>query len=266
MNRDQLLALFDHQVRFAAEEAPYARHALPPDAPRIVRCVPRDPAARWGWVIWSRLDDATADEAIRQQVAYFTERGQNFEWKRFHHDAPADLDARLLRHGFVAEESETVLVYDLSRRLEPAQAKACATIELRKLTDPADLAQVIAVEDKVWGTPHDWIGTELAAELTLPGEPTVIYLAYADGVPAAAAWMRFYQDTDFAALFGGSTLPEYRQRGLYTALLAVRAEEALRRGYRYLTVDASEMSRPILEKHGFIPITKATAYKYYVAP
>jgi hypothetical protein len=29
-----------------------------------------------------------------------------------------------------------------------------------------------------------------------------------------------------------------------------------------LTVDASEMSRPILEKHGFVPITTAIGYKY----
>ncbi len=54
-----------------------------------------------------------------------------------------------------------------------------------------------------------------------------------------------------ASLWGGSTISGFRKRGLYTALLAVRAQEANARGVRYLTVNASAMSRPILEKFGF---------------
>ena len=63
----------------------------------------------------------------------------------------------------------------------------------------------------------------------------------------------------FASLWGGSTLPELRKRGLYTSLLNARLEEARQRGFRYLTVDAGDMSRPILEKRGFRLLTHATA-------
>jgi len=56
----------------------------------------------------------------------------------------------------------------------------------------------------------------------------------------------------------------FRNQGLYTALLAVRAREARDKGYRFLTVDASEMSRPILEKHGFVKIATTVPYKYRV--
>ena len=59
-------------------------------------------------------------------------------------------------------------------------------------------------------------------------------------------------------LWGGSTLPDYRKQGLYTGLLAVRAREAQARGRRFLTVDASPMSRPILERFGFVTIAMAT--------
>ncbi len=44
---------------------------------------------------------------------------------------------------------------------------------------------------------------------------------------------------------------------MYPALLAVRAREALARGHRNLTIDASPMSRPIVEQHGFQLITYA---------
>lgn len=270
MDRQELLALFDRQVRFDSEDPLSDRQALPEASPRVVRIAPLDEGARWGWVIWSDLDEGNADEVIREQVDFFIQRGQNFEWKRFGHDLPADLDERLLRHGFVQEERETVMALDLWNESRPAplsrpsELQPTPHIDIRKVTGPEGLREVARLEEAIWQHPFDWIEIELGAELLLPDEPTVIYLATLDGAPAAAAWMRFYEGTDFAALFGGSTLPEYRNRGLYTALLHARASEATRRGYRFLTVDAGEMSRPILEKRGFIALTTAIAYKYYV--
>jgi GNAT superfamily N-acetyltransferase len=154
-----------------------------------------------------------------------------------------------------------VMVLDLQESRFRTEPPSRGT-ETRRITDPADLDKVVQIEDAVWHESHAWIADELRYELTLPDEPLLMYLACSDGVPAAAAWIRFHRGTDFAALFGGSTLLEYRRRGLYTALLDVRAKEARARGYRFLSVDASEMSRPILEKHGFVKVTTATAFKY----
>ena len=86
-----------------------------------------------------------------------------------------------------------------------------------------------------------------------------MYVAYVDHAPAACAWVRFPQKSAFASLWGGTTVPQLRGRGLYTALLLARIHEAQLRHYRYLTVDAGPMSRPILEKHGFQLLTRATA-------
>lgn len=266
MNRAELLALFDRQVRYEAEDPLSDRS----ETPGVVRIAPLDEGARWGWVIWSDLDAQTADAAIREQVAFFRGRGQNFEWKLFAHDRPADLGQRLLQHGFVMGESETVMALDLDTHpsglatLRSSAPTGGARITIRKVTTDADLRAVARLEEAIWGRRFDWLMTELGAELLLPDEPTVMYLACLDGAPAAAAWMRFYAGADFAALFGGSTLPEHRNKGLYTALLRARAAEAIRRGVRYLTVDAGDMSRPILERQGFLALTTATEYKYYV--
>ena len=88
-----------------------------------------------------------------------------------------------------------------------------------------------------------------------------VYVAYVEGVPASTGWIIFPEGSVFGGLWGGSTLSQYRGRGLYTALLAIRAQEARGRGVRYLTVDASPMSRPILEKFGFQAIAFAYACK-----
>jgi hypothetical protein len=85
-----------------------------------------------------------------------------------------------------------------------------------------------------------------------------VYVAYIDELPVSAAWIYFPKNSQFASLWGGSTVSGFRKQGLYTALLAVRVQEAKARQVRYLTVDASDMSRPILEKFGFEMI----AYSY----
>ncbi len=42
--------------------------------------------------------------------------------------------------------------------------------------------------------------------------------------------------------------------------MARRAEAATERGVRYLQVDASDDSRPILERLGFVAVTTTTPY------
>jgi len=44
--------------------------------------------------------------------------------------------------------------------------------------------------------------------------------------------------------------------------VAHRATVAAERGYRYLRVDASPESRPILERLGFVAITTVTPYAW----
>jgi GNAT superfamily N-acetyltransferase len=83
----------------------------------------------------------------------------------------------------------------------------------------------------------------------------VAVVCLADGAPVSGGRLDLDEGTDFAGLFGGATLPEWRGRGLYRATVAKRAELARERGYRYLYVDALPTSRPILERLGFVQIT-----------
>ena len=76
----------------------------------------------------------------------------------------------------------------------------------------------------------------------------------------SAAWIVFYPGTDFAGLWGGSTVSTWRSRGIYRALIAARAQVAVARGTRYLQVDASDDSAPILRRLGFRAITTTTPY------
>jgi GNAT superfamily N-acetyltransferase len=259
MNQTELLAIFDREQR---------RDSVSPDAlreatPHVVRHVPLHDGARWGWIVYSQLTGADVDAVIQEQIAYFTGLGFNFEWKWYSHDLPLDLPERLISHGFEPEDPESLMVLDL-HAAPPALWTAPADT-IRRITDPTGLQDVIAVESAAWGdSSHDWIASELAEEMADAPGLISVYCAYVDDTPASTAWVRFHPGTQFASLWGGSTDPLFRKRGLYTALLAVRAREARDKGYRVLTVDASEMSRPVLEKYGFEKIATTTPYKYRI--
>jgi GNAT superfamily N-acetyltransferase len=85
-------------------------------------------------------------------------------------------------------------------------------------------------------------------------------VAMAGDEPVCSARAEFLPGTDFASLWGGGTLPGWRGRGIYRALVAYRAQLAVARGYRYLQVDAMPASRPILERLGFTCLAHTTPY------
>ncbi|MCZ4123845.1 GNAT family N-acetyltransferase [Streptomyces sp. H39-S7] len=204
------------------------------------------------------LEGAELDAFIAAQRDHFAALGESVEWKYHGHDLPADLPERLTAAGFTAEERETVLVGEAAElAAEPAPPQG---VTLREVTSRADLERIQAMEEAVWGFDHTWLPDALERELNGEGDPAVVVVAEAGDEVVSAAWMRLHTDTEFASLWGGSTLVAWRGRGIYRALVAHRARLAVTRGVRYLQVDASDDSRPILARLGLLPVTTTTPY------
>lgn len=212
---------------------------------------------RQSWVIYSRLDPDTVESAIAAQVDYFRRLGHGFEWKVFSHDTPPDLKDRLVARGFELEETEAILALDLQSL--PSTLSPTTPYDIRRLADPEGLKDVAAILRAVWGEVGTRQQERLARELREAPDRTRIYVAYADGAPVACGRLNLDPRSQFASLWGGATLKEFRGRGWYTALVAIRAREARERGARFLTVDARPMSRPILERLSFQLLTFANA-------
>src|SRR5207248_9167989 len=177
----------------------------------------------------------------------FAARGEVFEWKLHGHDRPPDLADRLRAAGFEPEELETVVIARVAD--VAAEPRLPAGVSLREVTARGDLERIRAMEEAVWRDGgHDWLPDGLSAELAADPEGLRIVVAEAAGQVVCAAWVRFEHDTDFATLWAGATLPAFRGRGIYRATVAHRAQLAAARGFRYLEVDASPDSRPILER------------------
>jgi GNAT superfamily N-acetyltransferase len=204
------------------------------------------------------VDGAELDELIARQVRLFAGRGERFEWKLHAHDRPGDLSERLLAAGFVAEDTETVVIAPVDEIA--ARPLLPAGVSLREVADRADLDRVAELEHAVWHDDRGWLAESLDAERAVDADALTIVVAEADVSVVCAAWVRFERGTDFATLWGGATRPAWRRRGIYRATVAYRANLAAARGFTLLQVDASAESRPILERLGFVAVTTTTPY------
>lgn len=260
MDHDKVLARYDRQMRLGVRaEEPGA--VVERDG-AVVRHTA--PATGWNGVLWSGLaaDGSDADAAIAAQVRHFDARGLEFEWKHYAHDHPADLGARLLAAGFTAEPPEALMVAETAAvtAAMPADAPLPEGIRLLPVTDAAGVDLMAEVHAAVFGSDFTARRDYLLGRLTeTPGSMAAV-VAVAGDRPVSAARLEMEPDTDFAGLWGGGTLREWRGRGIYRSLLAHRARIAQSRGYPYLQVDASADSAPILQRLEFARLSTTTPY------
>jgi GNAT superfamily N-acetyltransferase len=204
------------------------------------------------------LEGADLDELIARQVHVFAERGERFEWKLHGHDLPEDLPQRLAAAGFVPEDEETVLIAPVAA--VAAEPRVPDGVRLHEVTERSDFDRIAAMEEAIWHDNRSWLAESLEAERAADPNAITIVAAEAGAEFVCAAWVRFAAGTEFASLWGGGTLPAWRGRGIYRAVVAYRANLAATRGFHYLQVDASAESRPILERLGFVAVTTTTPY------
>jgi GNAT superfamily N-acetyltransferase len=253
MNIDQIRTFYDKEMRRELPIHKGQRELLP----ELIRHIYDDPE-RNSFIVYNTVSEENVEAVIEREIAYFRALNRQLEWKVYEHDPLPDLHLRLETHGFeVDEDKDWIMVLDLTNPppvlLEPVSA------DVRRILDPAAMDDVMAVEEPVWDTDFSWLKKELSSNIQERPDELSVYVAYVDGKPASSGWTYFHPGTHFASIWGGSTLPEYRKQGLYTALVAVRVQEAISRGFRFLTIDAGEMSRPIVARHGFQLLT--TAYE-----
>jgi GNAT superfamily N-acetyltransferase len=250
-----LLTAYDEQAR------PAETTGLPPgihaevDGP-IVRVV----GERRGFVngpVDLGVAGAELDALIKRQQDFFAARGEGLEWKTRAHDRPAELIERLVAAGFVPEELETVLVC-AAEKVADEHPPLPAGVEIGEVADDAGFRQIADLESEVWGEDKSYQAQRLAQEFA--GGSLVVLAAFAEGRMVSAAWSNFQPDTEFVGLWGGATLARWRGKGIYRALVARRAWLAVQRGYRYLHIDASADSRPIVRRLGFTAVTTTTPY------
>jgi ribosomal protein S18 acetylase RimI-like enzyme len=248
MNTGEVLALYDAQMR--AEPAASAG-VRAERVGSVVRCV-----GVWNVVLFWDRQVADPRAMVAEQAEFARANGLQLEWKLYGHDGPPELASIVQREGFAADESETFMAFDLAG--EVADASPREGFEIRAAVDERGVEDFVAVSTAAFG--WDRAGRVEAYVRSLGDRTLALYVAYLDGCPVSSGRLQLPEGRAFASMWGGGTSPDRRGLGFYRALVAFRAREARRRGYRYVTVDARESSRPILERLGFVPLSGITGW------
>lgn len=259
MNIDAVLAAFDEQLRRTGEGEGAANPEPERDEPRVLATVKPE----WAAVTWSRLTEEDADEVIRAQVGRMQGLGLDWEWKYYSYDTPADLPERLRAAGFADEEPETLMVADLGE-LSLTALPDTDDLRIDTVTDAGGVDLMVSVHDQAFDNENNraW-GDALLRQLENDPDEVAAFVVMAGEEPVSAGRMNFHPGTDFASIWGGGTVPHWRRRGIFRALVSHRARFAADRGYRYVRVDAAPTSRPILQRMGFHEIAQTTPFIHH---
>lgn len=230
-----------------------------PDAGAVAETLPgvtraRGRAGDWHQIAYSALTEESADGVIAREIEHYRALGVEVEWTAYSHDAPADLLARLERHGFRIGPPEVVMVLDLQRL--PEWATEPPPLRVERVESAELLAEFQRVAEAVFGASREPIVAELARGLRDGSRENIGYVAFDAELPVGVGRLSTTAASPFGGLYGGGTLASHRGRGFYRATVAARARDAAALGARYLRVDALPTSQPILERLGFERLTE----------
>ncbi|PYI66629.1 GNAT family N-acetyltransferase [Arthrobacter livingstonensis] len=258
-NIEHYLRAYDEQLRTDAE-TPSALSVTILGPLRLVTF-----AGGRGFITYRDLAGANASEIARMVVdalARFSadQAITEIEWKTRGHDHAPGLHEALVANGFVAGETESIMVGPLEGLC--ADVPLPDGVTLRKVTSDADVRTMSAMADQAFG---ESVSTRTAGALIARlsrDDGMELWVAELDGRMVSAGRLEPVPGTDFVGIWGGSTLEEFRGRGIYRALTAERARSALAMGRKYVHSDSTEFSRPILERSGLVKVSTTTPYEW----
>jgi len=182
------------------------------------------------------------------------------EWKTRGHDRVSGLHEALLDHGFVPGEPESIMIGEA--RLLAADVPLPHGVSLRRIETEADIRAMVAMQATAFGDPEsESMASDMLGRLQSDDDVEFWVAEHAGGIISAGR-LEPVPGTQFAGIWGGATLPDWRGQGIYRALTSARARSALSRGMTLVHSDSTEYSRPILERAGLVKVSTTTPYDW----
>lgn len=184
-------------------------------------------------------------------AAFFGRRRHEYGlWTRAHADAA--LEAVLPAAGFTVDIDLPVMVLEA----RPAVVQPPAGVDIRQVFDKAGVED-FRIADRAGFADDDHERAAVDSAFRDPGSllrPAVAaFVAYVDGVPAAAAMS--FTALGVARVGWVGTVPEFRRRGLGAAVTRAAVQAGFDRGAQIAALESSPMGVGLYRSLGFRQIT-----------
>ena len=209
-------------------------------------------------VIRTRID-GDADAVVAATLERFRARRVQFFWLVHPSARPDDLSERLAAHGMEPVEHATGMSLELAdwEGRDPPPG-----VLYREVLDDADLQAYQELTAAYWEIPED--EAPLVAQFQRewgPGRaPGHRYLALLDGVPVGKGYLSVAGPPGVAAIYGMSTRPEARGRGVASGLTTVLLRRAKEIGCRRAVLHSSDMAVGVYCRAGFVEQCRFTVF------
>lgn len=218
-----------------------------------------DPTLRWfrtgrpeayaNHVLVARLDDADADASIDGLVGGMGRDGVPYVWWVMPSFSPADLGARLERHGLVRDGTWPAHALPIHDLVEPPPVPG---LEIRRVASGTDLDAYLGIVGQALSPSAaftEMLGDACRAIGFAEDAPEEHVIGLLDGAPVATASLMVAGGA--AGIYNVATLEAARRRGIGAAMTAAAVRRGGERGLELATLQASAMGRPIYERLGF---------------
>lgn len=209
------------------------------------------------------LDEDVADRRIAAVLDRFDRDGLAATWWATPDATPADLRARLVRHGFTLSDDEAGMAADLDALIEDLPRPSGLQFEAFGREDGIDPRLVeawLSVAGTVFGWPPERY--DVRRRLYLGDDrrprPWRHLVGWLDGRPVAMA--RILLAAGVAMVHGVAVIPAVRRQGIGSAITLAALQGARAEGFRIGVLQASSMGRGPYERIGF---ATAAAYGRY---
>ncbi|MFT5012863.1 MAG: GNAT superfamily N-acetyltransferase [Planctomycetaceae bacterium] len=243
--KDKILTLYDAEVRVNSVDSPGIKVVRDVSVTRL--------QGAFNFICCWKFSEDSAQQVVSQQANHFRQLDEELIWRVYGHDKPTNIEACLEQEGFIASPSGTLMVLPLEGELPLDHAH-----DIRRVNSVAGLKDYMSVAEAAFGSVD---ATQFGYYSKILSEPNfALFCGYANNEPVTSGRLEMLWGTSFGLMFGGGVSPTHRGKGYYRALVKVRELVARQRGLKYLSTEAQETSRPILEKLGFIPLVQETTW------
>lgn len=206
-------------------------------------------------------ESAYSKAIIQKMIRYFESQQRSFSWSVGPSTYPANLTESLMELHFrkVAKSiGQAVNLHEL-----PGEVSLPPSLTIREITALEDMAIKRTIErdgfDASEEGAQDYYNGHIGVGFG-PGKPWHHYLGYWDETPVAMCSLLLYAGV--AGIYGVTTLPHMRRRGIGTAMTRYVLQAARLAGYRVAVLTSTEMSYAIYQRIGFRDHCRVTHYQW----